>query len=64
PAQVAATIVRISHDVFTSGMQTAFLVAGIVAMAGALVALLTRRPDDQDQDETPAVAPAQTAEVS
>jgi predicted MFS family arabinose efflux permease len=64
PAQVAATIVRISHDVFTSGMQTAFLVAGILAVAGALVALLTRRPDEQD--EAPAdvtAAPAQTAEV-
>jgi MFS family permease len=64
PAQVAAAIVRISHDVFTSGMQTAFGVAGIVAVAGALVALLTRRPDEQD--EAPAdvtAAPAQTAEV-
>ena len=64
PAEVAQTIVRISHDVFTSGMQTAFLVAGIVAAAGALVALLTRRPDEQDEDAAPATAPAQTAEVS
>jgi EmrB/QacA subfamily drug resistance transporter len=64
PAQVAEAIVRISHDVFTSGMQTAFAVAGIVAVAGALVALLTRRPDEQD--EAPAgvtAAPTQTAEV-
>ena len=67
PAQVAATIVRISHDVFTSGMQTAFLVAGIVAVAGAWVALLTRRPDEHDQEARPAdatAAPARTAEVS
>jgi MFS family permease len=64
PAQVEATIVRVSHDVFTSGMQTAFMVAGIVAVGGALVALLTRRPEEQDEDGAAAVAPAQTAEVS
>jgi hypothetical protein len=28
PAQIAETITRISHDVFTSGMSTAFVVAG------------------------------------
>jgi EmrB/QacA subfamily drug resistance transporter len=66
PAGIAATITRISHDVFTSGMQTAFLVAGIVAAAGALVALLTRRPDEQDGDAPPAgaaTAPAEAAEI-
>jgi EmrB/QacA subfamily drug resistance transporter len=42
PAQVAATITRISHDVFTSGMNAAFLTAAVVALAGAFIALLTR----------------------
>ncbi|HWG13415.1 MAG TPA: DHA2 family efflux MFS transporter permease subunit [Streptosporangiaceae bacterium] len=65
PAGVAAAITRISHDVFTSGMQTAFVVAGVVAAAGALVALLTRRPDEQDEAApTASPAPAQAAEVN
>ena len=38
-------ITRISHDTFVSGMHTAFLVAAVVALAGAAVALLTRRGD-------------------
>jgi EmrB/QacA subfamily drug resistance transporter len=42
PAQVAGAITRVSHDVFTSGMNAAFLTAAIVALAGAFIALLTR----------------------
>ena len=63
PADVAATITRISHDVFTSGMSTAFVVAGVVAAAGALIALLTRRPAEEEAappaGATAAPAPAQ-----
>jgi EmrB/QacA subfamily drug resistance transporter len=66
PAQAAAAITRITHDVFTSGMSTAFLVAGAVAAGGALVALLTRRP--AEEEITPpsgsAASPAQAAGVS
>jgi EmrB/QacA subfamily drug resistance transporter len=43
PAQVAATITDIAHSVFVSGMTASFLVAGCVAVFGALVALLTRK---------------------
>jgi hypothetical protein len=42
PPQVASELVRITHEVFSSGMSAAFLVAAIVALAGAGVALLTR----------------------
>jgi len=44
PAPLAQAITRVSHDVFTSGMNAAFLTAAVVALAGAVVALLTRRP--------------------
>jgi EmrB/QacA subfamily drug resistance transporter len=47
PAQIAAVITRISHEVFTSGMNAAFLTAAIVALAGAVVALLTRPATEQ-----------------
>jgi len=42
PAQLAAAMVRVTHDVFTSGMNAAFAVAAAVAVTGVLVALLTR----------------------
>lgn len=42
PAQIADTIVHITREVFMSGMDAAFLTAGIVAIAGAAIALLTR----------------------
>jgi hypothetical protein len=47
PAQVAAAITDVVHSTFVSGMTEAFLVAAIVAVAGALVAVLTgkRRAD-------------------
>ena len=45
PPRTAGLITRISHDTFVSGMHTAFLVAAVVALAGAAVALLTRRGD-------------------
>jgi EmrB/QacA subfamily drug resistance transporter len=65
PAQVAEVITRVSHGVFTSGMSTAFLVAGVVAVAGALVALLTRRPaEEAAPPQTPSAEPAAAAEVS
>jgi EmrB/QacA subfamily drug resistance transporter len=43
PAQVAATIADVTHSAFVSGMTAAFLVACIVAIGGALIALLTRK---------------------
>jgi hypothetical protein len=43
PPQAARVITDISHATFTSGMHTAFLVAAAVALAGAVIGLLTRR---------------------
>jgi predicted MFS family arabinose efflux permease len=43
PPQLASQIIRISHATFTAGMHNAFLVAAAVALAGAVIALITRR---------------------
>ncbi|HEX9358788.1 MAG TPA: MFS transporter [Streptosporangiaceae bacterium] len=43
PPRAASLITQISHDAFVSGMHTAFLVAAAVALAGVLIALITRR---------------------
>ncbi|MBV9445000.1 MAG: MFS transporter [Streptosporangiaceae bacterium] len=43
PAQLASEITRISHATFTAGMHNAFLVAAAVALAGAVIALITKR---------------------
>ena len=43
PAQVAAAVADITHSTFISGMTASFLTACIVAIVGALVALLTRK---------------------
>ena len=43
PAQVAGQITNVTHATFISGMNAAFLVASVVALAGAGIALLTRR---------------------
>jgi hypothetical protein len=43
PAQLASEITRISHATFTAGMHNAFLVAAAAALAGAVIALITRR---------------------
>jgi hypothetical protein len=43
PRQVAGVITDISHATFASGMHSAFLVAAAVALAGAVIGLLTRR---------------------
>src|SRR5207247_10551156 len=43
PPQLASEITRISHATFTAGMHNAFLVAAAVALAGAVIALITRR---------------------
>jgi EmrB/QacA subfamily drug resistance transporter len=42
-AQVAAAIADVTHTTFISGMTAAFLVAGFVAIGGALIALLTKK---------------------
>lgn len=62
PAPLAATITSVGHGVFTSGMSTAFLTAAIVALAGAFVALLTRRPEEHSpRPVDPAAAPSTAA---
>ena len=43
PAHAAAAITEVTHSTFVSGMTASFLVAAFVAIAGALVALLTRK---------------------
>jgi hypothetical protein len=43
PAQVATAIADVTHATFISGMTTAFLVACVVAIGGALIALLTSK---------------------
>ena len=43
PPQLASQITRISHVTFTAGMHNAFVVAAAVALAGAVIALITRR---------------------
>jgi EmrB/QacA subfamily drug resistance transporter len=43
PPQVAATIADVTHSTFVSGMTASFLVASVVAVGGALVALLTKK---------------------
>jgi EmrB/QacA subfamily drug resistance transporter len=43
PAQAADLMTGVVHGTFISGMNTAFLVASVVALAGALIALLARR---------------------
>jgi EmrB/QacA subfamily drug resistance transporter len=43
PPQLASEVTRISHAAFAAGMHNAFLVAAAVALAGALIALITRR---------------------
>jgi hypothetical protein len=43
PAQVTAAIAHVVHGVFTSGMSAGFVTAFGVAVAGALIAFLTRK---------------------
>jgi predicted MFS family arabinose efflux permease len=43
PPQIAATIADVTHATFLSGMTASFLVAAIVAVGGALVALLVKK---------------------
>ncbi|MFD7609532.1 MFS transporter [Streptomyces sp. NPDC059828] len=43
PPPVAAKIAEVAHDTFMSGMVLAFTVAGIVAVAAAVVSLFTKR---------------------
>jgi hypothetical protein len=43
PAQVTELMTNVIHTTFISGMNAAFLVGSAVALAGAVIALLTRR---------------------
>lgn len=47
PAQLEALMANVTHSAFISGMTASFLVACAVAVAGALIALLTRRGQDR-----------------
>ncbi|WUX84055.1 MFS transporter [Streptomyces sp. NBC_01426] len=46
PAEVAQAITTVAHDTFVSGMNTAFTVAGVVAVLAAVVACFTKRGDN------------------
>jgi EmrB/QacA subfamily drug resistance transporter len=46
PPRIAHAIIQVSHHAFVAGMHTAFLVAAVVALAGALCALIVRRGDN------------------
>ncbi|NED83728.1 MFS transporter [Streptomyces sp. SID11233] len=48
PPEVTGKIVNVAHDTFVSGMSTAFMVAGIVAVIAALVATLTKRGENAE----------------
>ena len=43
PPQLAATMADVTHATFISGMTASFLVACVVAVGGALIALLTKK---------------------
>jgi hypothetical protein len=47
--QVAASIAEVTHATFISGMTAAFGVASVVAVGGALIALLTRKGNGEAQ---------------
>jgi EmrB/QacA subfamily drug resistance transporter len=47
PAQLEALMANVTHSAFSSGMTASFLVACAVAVAGAFIALLTRRGQDR-----------------
>jgi predicted MFS family arabinose efflux permease len=46
PAPVAASITEVVHSTFISGMTAAFLTAAIVAIGGALIALLAKKGEN------------------
>jgi EmrB/QacA subfamily drug resistance transporter len=43
PPRLAASIAEVTHTTFISGMTASFLVAAVVAVGGALIALLTKK---------------------
>nr|WP_194903950.1 MFS transporter [Catenulispora rubra] len=46
PGPTAATITEVVHSTFISGMSAAFLIAAVVAIGGALIALLTKKGEN------------------
>ncbi|MGC5342670.1 MFS transporter [Streptomyces sp. AM 4-1-1] len=48
PPEIAAKITGVAHDTFVSGMSTAFIVAGGVAVVAALFATLTKRGENAE----------------
>lgn len=63
PPRIAALLTTISHTTFVRGMTEAFVVAGVVAVVGAAVGLLTRQGWSTD-GEIPAVAGVAAASVT
>jgi len=52
--QVAAAVADVTHATFISGMTASFLVASVVAVVGALVALLTKKGKAPAEGHVPA----------
>jgi EmrB/QacA subfamily drug resistance transporter len=52
--QVAAAVADVTHSTFISGMTASFLVAAVVAVGGALVALLTKKGQAPAEVHVPA----------
>jgi hypothetical protein len=59
PRELASVITHISHVTFVSGMHAAFLVAAAVALAGAVIGMLTRRGDPAPQSAEERVGAAE-----
>src|SRR6266516_4599641 len=62
-AQAAGVITPISHATFTTGMHNAFLAGAAVALAGAAIALITKRGNGTPQ-RSPGSDPSQPAELA
>jgi EmrB/QacA subfamily drug resistance transporter len=62
PPQLAALITSVAHAAFASGMHASFLTGAGVALAGAVVALLTKRGHGEDAGARQAAVAAVTGE--
>jgi EmrB/QacA subfamily drug resistance transporter len=56
PAQIAGLVTNVTHSTFISGMNASFLVASIVALAGAAIALLAKSGHATDSAAEPSFA--------
>lgn len=55
PPQLAAAMTSVTHTTFISGMSAAFTVASIVALAGAVLALLAKRGREVETGAAPGI---------